>query len=153
DSIRLSTPAHSVERSGNEWRVNGEGMSGVILAISPLQVASLDCVKGELSDLLAQFTYGDALTIAMVYERAAIGDLPQGFGVLVPSAESLEMIACTFVHQKWPARLPSDLAMIRVFFNQKILRTDAEIQAIAERELREVLGVEAKPRFVMVHRW
>jgi oxygen-dependent protoporphyrinogen oxidase len=43
--------------------------------------------------------------------------------------------------------------MIRVFFNQKILRTDAEIQAVAERELREILGIDATPKFAMVHRW
>lgn len=43
--------------------------------------------------------------------------------------------------------------MIRVFFTQKILRTDAEIQSVAERELRELFGIEAKPRFAMVHRW
>lgn len=153
DSIRLNTPVHSAERAGSAWRVNGEERSAAILAISPLQVASLDCVKGELSDLLAQFTYGDALTIALVYDRTALSSLPHGFGALVPSSEGLEMIACTFVHQKWPGRVPHDLGMIRVFFNQKILRTDAEIQAVAERELGEILGIEAEPRFAMVHRW
>ena len=153
DSIRLSTPVHSVERSGAGWRVNGEEVAGVILAISPLQAASLDCVRGELSDLLAEFTFGDALTIALVYDRASISRLPHGFGALVPNSERLEMIACRFVHQKWPGRVPGDLGMIRVFFTQRILRTDAEIQTIAERELRELLGIEAEPRFAMVHRW
>jgi oxygen-dependent protoporphyrinogen oxidase len=153
DSIRLNAPVHSAERSEMRWRVNGEEVSAVILAISPLQAASLDCVRGELSDLLAEFTYGDALTIALVYERAAIGQLPRGFGALVPASEGHEMIACTFVHQKWPGRVPGDLGMIRIFFTQKILRTDAEIQAVAERELRELLGIEAKPKFAMVHRW
>jgi oxygen-dependent protoporphyrinogen oxidase len=153
DSIRLNTPVHSVERAGPMWRVNGEERSAAILAISPLQAASLDCVRGELSDLLAQFTYGDALTIALVYDRTAIGSLPHGFGALVPSSEGLEMIACTFVHQKWPGRVPHHLGMIRVFFNQKILRTDAEIQAVAQRELSEILGIDAEPRFAIVHRW
>jgi len=153
DSIRLNTPVHSVERNGSGWRVDGEEVEAVILAISPLQAASLDCVRGELSDLLAEFTFGDALTIALVYARAAISNLPQGFGALVPVSEGREMIACTFVHQKWPGRVPGDLGMIRVFFTQKILRTDAEIQAVAERELRDLFGIEAKPRFAMVHRW
>ena len=153
DSIRMNTPVHSVERSGSGWRVNGKEVSAVILAISPLQVASLDCVRGELSDLLAQFTYGDALTIALVYDRTAISQLPHGFGALVPASEGREMIACTFVHQKWPGRVPGNLGMIRVFFTQKILRTDAEIHAVAERELRDLFGIEAKPRFAMVHRW
>jgi oxygen-dependent protoporphyrinogen oxidase len=153
DSIRLNTPVHSVERNGSGWRVNREEVSAVILAISPLQAASLDCVRGELSDRLAEFTFGDALTIALVYERAAISNLPHGFGALVPASERREVIACTFVHQKWPGRVPSDLGMLRVFFTQKILRTDAEMQAIAERELRELFGIEARPRFTMVHRW
>jgi oxygen-dependent protoporphyrinogen oxidase len=153
DSIRLNTAVQSVERAGAGWRVNGEDASAVILAISPLQVASLDCVRGELSDLLAQFTYGDALTIALIYDRAAISNLPGGFGALVPRSEGREMIACTFVHQKWPERMPHDVGMVRVFFTQRIFLTDAEIQAVAERELREVLGINAKPKFAMVHRW
>jgi oxygen-dependent protoporphyrinogen oxidase len=153
DSIRLNTPVHSTERTGAGWSVNGAEFSAVILAISPLQVASLDCVRGELSDLLAQFTYGDALTIAVAYDRDSLSNLAHGFGVLVPTSEGREMIACTFVHQKWPGRVPGDLGMIRVFFTQKILRTDAEIQAVAERELRELLGIDAKPRFAIVHRW
>jgi len=153
DSIRLSTPVHTAERSEAGWRVNDEEASAVLLAISPPQVASLDCVRGELSDLLAKFTFGDALTIGLIYERGTISQLPHGFGALVPISEGREMIACTFVHQKWPGRVPSDLGMIRVFFTQKVLRTDAEIQSVAERELGEVLGIEAKPRFAMVHRW
>lgn len=152
-SIKLNTAAHSVKRDGEHWNVNGHSFSAVILAISPLQVASLDCVQGELADPLVQFTYGDALTIALVYDRAQISDLPKGFGFLVPSSEQREIIAGTFVHQKWPERLPKDLGMIRVFFNEKILRTDAEIEQVARKELREILGVTAQPRFTMVHRW
>jgi oxygen-dependent protoporphyrinogen oxidase len=152
-SIHLNTPAHSVRRGGGNWNVNGHPFSAVVLAISPLQVASLDCVEGELADLLAQFTYGDALTIAFVYDRAQIRNLPKGFGFLVPSSEQREIIAGTFVHQKWPERLPSDRAMVRVFFNQRILRTDAEIEEVTRRELREILGVTAAPKFTMVHRW
>jgi oxygen-dependent protoporphyrinogen oxidase len=133
--------------------VNGHSFSAVVLAISPLQVASLDCVEGELADLLAEFTYGDALTIALVYDRAQINDLPKGFGFLVPSSEQREIIAGTFVHQKWPERVPRDTGMIRVFFNQKILRTDAQIEEIARRELRDILSLAAEPRFTMVHRW
>jgi oxygen-dependent protoporphyrinogen oxidase len=153
DAIHLNIPVHSVKRGGDHWTVNGHPTSAVILAISPLQVASLDCVQGELADELAQFTYGDALTIALVYEREQIKNIPKGFGFLVPGSEQREMIACTFVHQKWPERLPNDIGMLRVFFNSEILRTDSEIEVIAGRELRELLSIDAQPKFTMVHRW
>jgi oxygen-dependent protoporphyrinogen oxidase len=152
-SIHVNTPVHSVRRIGDHWDTAGDSFSAVILAISPLQAASLDCVQGELADELAQFTYGDALTIALVYEREKIKRIPKGFGFLVPSSERREMIACTFVHQKWPERVPSEIGVLRAFFNQKILRTDDEIQQVAQSELRELLGIDAEPKFTMVHRW
>lgn len=151
-SLRANTAVHSVKRSGDGWGVNGDPASAVILAVSPLQAASIDGIEPELANELSQFAFGDALTIALVYDRAAIA-IPRGFGLLVPQSEGREMIACTFVHQKWPGRVPPDLAMLRVFFNAKILWSDAEVQAIAQKELRAVLGVTAAPRFVAVHRW
>jgi oxygen-dependent protoporphyrinogen oxidase len=151
-SLRLNTPVHSLKKTVDGQSVNAEPASAVILAVLPLQAASLDGIEGELADELLQFTYGDALTIALVYERNQIS-VPSGFGLLVPRSEGREMIACTFVHQKWPDRVPKDLAMLRAFFNERILRTDDEIATIAQQELREILGITAKPQFTMVHRW
>ena len=152
ESLRRNTPAHTIKKIRNTQAVNGEPVSAVVLTTSPLQVASLDGIEGELADELLQFSYGDALTIAFVYGRNDIS-VPPGFGFLVPRSEDREMIACTFVHQKWPQRVPKDLAMLRVFFNQRILRTDQEIASIAKKELREIFGITREPRSAMVHRW
>jgi oxygen-dependent protoporphyrinogen oxidase len=151
-SLRLNSPAHSVKQTVDGQSINGEAASAVILAVSPLQAASLEGIEGDLADELLQFTYGDALTIALIYELKDIA-IPVGFGFLVPRSEGREMIACTFVHQKWPGRVPKDLAMLRVFFNERILRTDDQIATTAQEELQAILGIAAKPRFTMVHRW
>jgi oxygen-dependent protoporphyrinogen oxidase len=151
-SLRLNTPAHSIKQTNDGQALNGKPISAVILAVSPLQAASLEGIEGELADELMAFSYGDALTIAVVYERKHI-NIPAGFGFLVPRSEGQAMIACTFVHQKWPERVPSALAMLRVFFSERILRTEDEIATTAQKELREILGITAGPRFTMVHRW
>src|SRR5262249_25335074 len=68
------------------------------------------------------------------------------------------MLACTFVHNKFPHRAPEDRALIRCFLggarDEQILdASDNEILEIAIGELGNVLHLKAKPRFARVYRW
>ena len=68
------------------------------------------------------------------------------------------MLACTFVHNKFPHRAPDDRGIIRTFLgglrDESVLSlSDAEILAIVRRELKEIVGLEAEPRAERVYRW
>jgi oxygen-dependent protoporphyrinogen oxidase len=114
-------------------------------------------------------------------EAAQNFTLPQGFGFLVPpqklnchperSAQRAvegpasgpnppQLLAATFVHQKFPHRAPEGAAIIRTFFGadsaeQFSSASDAEISAAALAQLREILGPLPDPavELTTVRRW
>jgi oxygen-dependent protoporphyrinogen oxidase len=90
--------------------------------------------------------------------------LPQGFGFLVPprfTPGPPQLLAATFVHQKFPHRAPEGAAVIRAFFGagsaeQFSAATDAEIATAALAQLREILGPPLPDPFsepTTVRRW
>jgi len=89
--------------------------------------------------------------------------LPQGFGLLVPPSftpNPTQLLAATFVHQKFPHRAPEGAAVIRTFFGagsaeQFSSATDAEIATASLAQLREILGPLPDPAagFTTVRRW
>jgi len=89
--------------------------------------------------------------------------LPQGFGLLVPprfTPGPPQLLAATFVHQKFPHRAPEGAAIIRTFFGSGGAEhfssaTDDEIAAASLAQLREILGFlpDPDPEFTTVHRW
>jgi oxygen-dependent protoporphyrinogen oxidase len=84
--------------------------------------------------------------------------LPPGFGFLVPRSEGRRMLACTFVHNKFPHRAPDNRGILRCFLggarDESVLNlTDDEIVDTVRRELRELVKLEARPMFERVYRW
>lgn len=68
------------------------------------------------------------------------------------------MLACTFVHKKFPHRAPEGSALLRCFFSSSRLPgllsySDDELQKIVLQELKDILGLSAEPRFTRVFRW
>ena len=68
------------------------------------------------------------------------------------------MLACTFVHNKFPHRAPEDRALLRCFVGgrrneEALVWPEAEIIAAVRKELGEILGVQAEPLFYRVYRW
>ena len=68
------------------------------------------------------------------------------------------MLACTFVHNKFPHRAPENRALLRCFIggsrNEEMLNTsNAEIVNTVQEELGTILGISAQPIFSRVYRW
>jgi len=101
--------------------------------------------------------------VALGFDMAAFDarrqdKLPQGFGFLVPRSEGKRVLACTFVHNKFPHRAPEDRALLRVFLGGSrdeaaVALGDDEIMGTVRRELWEILGLGAEPRFTRLYRW
>ena len=68
------------------------------------------------------------------------------------------MLACTFVHNKFPHRAPEDKGILRCFLggarDEAVLAlSDDEILETVHRELRDILKLDARPIFARVYRW
>jgi oxygen-dependent protoporphyrinogen oxidase len=96
-------------------------------------------------------------------KAAASFTLLQGFGLLVPprfTPGPPQLLAATFVHQKFPHRAPESAAVIRTFFGagnaeQFSSASDTEIATASLAQLREILGSLPDPAVELtnVHRW
>jgi oxygen-dependent protoporphyrinogen oxidase len=141
-----------------------QAFDAVILA-SPAWNAStlLAPVDSALSQELADIPYSSSITVNLVYDEDQVGNLPEGFGFLVPASESRAMLACTFVHRKFLGRTPTGKVVLRAFLggikNEQLMsESDEALIAAVRRELTQILGERivprgAQPEHMQVTRW
>lgn len=166
--VKTGTRVDSLERTAEGWRVTCQGRSetfdAVILA-SPAWAAStlLSTVDADLSRELGGIPYSSSITVNLVYDEAKIGNLPEGFGFLVPASSGRAMLACTFAHRKFLGRTAPGKAVLRAFLggmrNETLMtEPDNVLIATVRRELSEILGVHVigphiEPEYAEVNRW
>jgi oxygen-dependent protoporphyrinogen oxidase len=113
----------------------------------------------ELAAQLAGVDYTSSVTVNLLFGATAMPNLLSGFGFLVPRSENRQMVACTFVHNKFPHRVPEGKALLRCFFaadeqQDEVLKlSNEELTNLALAELRDLLGINAQPERVRVARW
>jgi oxygen-dependent protoporphyrinogen oxidase len=115
-------------------------------------------VDAALGAELCAIPYSSSITVNLVYDETRLGPLPQGFGFLVPAVENRALLACTFVHRKFPGRTAPGKAVIRAFLggarNAALLgESDNSLVEIVRRELQSILNITAVPELTDVRRW
>lgn len=166
--VRRATAVDALARTADGWRVTADGSTGtydaVILA-SPAWAAStmLSGVDPELSQELAGIPYSSSITVNLLYDEDQLGELPEGFGFLVPASEGRAMLACTFVHRKFLGRTPTGKVVLRAFLggmkNESLMaESDEALIAAVRRELTQILGErivarDVRPEHTQVSRW
>jgi oxygen-dependent protoporphyrinogen oxidase len=96
-------------------------------------------------------------TISLAYRHDDIR-LIDGFGLVIPRSQDRLINAVTFSSNKFNARAPSGYGLLRVFFggsrNPGMMEVpDDGLLETVQRELRELLKIEAAPIFNRIYRW
>jgi oxygen-dependent protoporphyrinogen oxidase len=112
----------------------------------------------QLAAELSSIRYSSSVTVGLGYDEKVRRALPPGFGFLVPCSEKVRIMAATFVHNKFPQRVPQNRALIRCFLGgtrdpQVLDLPEGEIAEIVRQDLAEVLGIRAAPDFAYVYKW
>jgi protoporphyrinogen/coproporphyrinogen III oxidase len=162
-TIQLGNPVRALQRDPDGWRViskeSANEVFDAVIVATPAHVAGglLETVDSALAAELRQIAYSSSMTVVLGFERGALAHTPGGFGFLVPRTEGRHMLACTFVHTKFPHRAPEDKALVRCFLgarNQSALDLpDEELLRIVCQELRELARITEEPLFSRVYRW
>ena len=161
--LRTTQEVQAIQPIRDGWLVTARNQSdhfdAVILAL-PTQVAArlAQPFATDLATELAAFRYSSSVTVTLGYDEKVRRLLPPGFGFLVPRSEGVRMLACTFVHNKFPHRAPENRALIRCFLggarDEQILScSEKDIIELVRRELKQVVGVESQPLFTRVYKW
>ncbi|HUR37036.1 MAG TPA: protoporphyrinogen oxidase [Terriglobales bacterium] len=152
DRLRLRTPVTTVTRANSDWRIANESFTDLIIALPAATAASLLWpLDPALSALLGKILSTSCVTVAIGFDRSL--SLPPGFGFLVPRSENRRMLACTFVHRKFPNRAPAQTSLLRAFLTSGLNEDDASLRRIVSTELKEILGITAAPTMVRIQRW
>ena len=167
-SVRCSTAVSCLERVADGWKVEAAGSAEIFDAVimaSPAWAAAvlLSNVDAALGEELAAIPYSSSITVNLIYDESRLGQLPDGFGFLVPASEQRGMLACTFVHRKFLGRTPPGKAVLRAFLggmkNEALLaESDETLVGTVRRELEEILGKNViglgiEPEHAQVSRW
>lgn len=151
--------AQSIEMTaiGFRVRVAGEWMHAdeVVVATPAHRSATLvRQLEGGLASLLSAIPYLSSITVSLGFEKSTFGFPLQGFGFLVPKKERKQLVACTWVNNKFSYRAPDDIVLLRCFIGGSgLLETNANLVAIAQQELQALMGITAEPVFSKVARW
>lgn len=160
ERVRLGQTVSAVQPLGDDWQIEVAGRTerfqAVVLAVPAVAAAALmRQTHPGLIEGLARIQYSSSAAVLLAYDKAA---LPPGHGFLVPRTESRKLLACTFVHKKFPHRAPEGAALLRCFISSSrapdlMSHSDQALLATTRAEIQEILGLAAEPRMSRVFRW
>ncbi|MFZ0662914.1 MAG: protoporphyrinogen oxidase [Acidobacteriaceae bacterium] len=170
-SVRLTEPILNISRDRQRWRVrlrDAEEIFDAVIVATPAHATRrlLRPLNEEFFNLL-DLESTSAITIALAFapEQAHNLHIPPGFGYLVPqisgpqpSIQDSQLLACTFVHQKFPHRAPPGGVLLRAFFGGEtaanlLKENDETLAALALQRLSEALGPLPSPHLTVVRCW
>ncbi|MCB0036271.1 MAG: protoporphyrinogen oxidase [Anaerolineales bacterium] len=106
----------------------------------------------------AEIPYASTALVNFAYDTAALPKLPEGYGYVTPQVEKRDALACTWTSQKWDHRAPEGKTLLRVYIGRYgegdvTKLNDDTLVDIAQREIRETLGITAAPQLRHIFRW
>jgi oxygen-dependent protoporphyrinogen oxidase len=163
ERLRTNIPIQEIQRREYGWLVNteagGSSFDAVILATpTPAAAKLIRNSVPALAQELSEIRYTSSVTASLIYDETVAAQLPPGFGFLVPRTENIRMLACTFVHNKFPNRAPDNRCILRCVLGGSSdeaainLSTD-EVVAILRREIDQILDITAAPLAARVYKW
>ncbi len=170
-TVRLEHEVRSITKKGDRWIVDeneGAGEYDALVVATPAHVSRqlLRSIHEEFESLLAMdATSAIVIALAFLPEQAKRLRIPRGFGYLVPQRTSVramdqdpQLLACTFVNQKFAHRAPEGAVLLRAFFGDDTApalmgESDAALVALAIRRLSQALGPLPEPDIALVRRW
>lgn len=165
-SVRLDDQVIALTRRKEGWRIrtaDAEIIFDAVIIATPAHVTwrLLRSVDDGFADLLAmEATSAIVVALAFTPEQAREVSVPRGFGYLVPQHGSGEpqLLACTFVDQKFSHRAPEGGILLRAFFGGDaaaalLNESNEALTALALRRVSETLGSLPPPHITVVRRW
>lgn len=148
---RLQTNTEvSVERIGGAWRVGGVSADAVIVAApAPAAAELLAPVSPELGAQLGQMEYAPVVGVHLLYRREQLGRPLDGFGLLVPRREGLQVLGVLWCSALFDVCGPDHAALTCFVGGARHPQTarlgDEEILAAVRADLQRTMGVSGAP--------
>jgi oxygen-dependent protoporphyrinogen oxidase len=170
-SLRLSASVLALHPLAVGWAIETasgrESFDRVLIATSldatRRLLASLAMLEAKRAAALLPADAASGLVVALGFRSQAqpVPAIPQGFGFLVAASptDDCNLLACTFLHQKFPRRAPAGATLLRAFFASSAADSlsklaDEQIADAARDQLVTILGpLPEHADVTVVRRW
>ncbi len=164
----LGSSVVAINRNDQGWQVtwkrdgeNFEGFAKNILVCLPSQAIKTLAWPQPMAEHLQaspDLPYPAVHSLALGYRRDQIAHPLDGFGALVPSKESPDILGVLFSSSLYPGRAPEGHCLLTVMIGgrQRADLAEAsqdELMAIAEKDLGTLLGASGEPCFSHLTSW
>ena len=160
----FGTQVSAVAESKGKWLVvSGTGMreefDAVALAVPAAAASSLlSDVAPDLSLELSRIEYSSSVVASLVFDERDFSGLPDGFGIVVPSTEGMNLAACSLYSNKFPAKCESGKVVVRGFLggegNPCVADwSDEKVETVMREELRGIFGGDNRAEKIIVKRY
>jgi oxygen-dependent protoporphyrinogen oxidase len=163
DAVQLNSSVRALRSKQGQWEVDvssgGRDVTcrhdAVLLAGTAHQLAriQLEAAKNLSLAPLGEIHYAPAASLVLGFRREDVAHPLDGFGVLIPEVERLNMLGAIFSSALFPNRAPAGHVTITCYaggLRAPALATlaTAPLVELALADLRTLLGVRGRPVFV-----
>jgi oxygen-dependent protoporphyrinogen oxidase len=150
------------DQDGYQLRLADGGVlsaDAVILATPSYVAADLvEPMHARLAKGLRAIRYVSTATVSLGFRRAEFEHPLDGFGFVVSARDKSKLMACTWTSTKFDRRAPGEHVLLRAFVggprNESLVDLpDQALLGLVREELREVMGVSARPVLTRIYRW
>jgi len=155
DQLYLENPVQSIRRDLTHWIINEQPFDAVI---STLPWHQLSLLQPEIRDLNPGISYSPVNVWHLGFQRKQIRHALDGFGMLVPEVEKLNILGCFFPSTLFPGRAPDSQVLLTVFMGggrqpQLTELTPEKSLEIALVDLDHLLGISGPPLWHKLIPW
>jgi protoporphyrinogen/coproporphyrinogen III oxidase len=158
DSIRLNSPVNLLRKTETGWEISTddsfEEHSAVLLAVGAHQLARMRIEADNFPDLspLAEIVYPPVASVTLGFRRLDVQHALDGFGVLVPQAEGMNILGTLFTSSLFAGRAPDRHVTVTTYIGGSraphlALQSRDALVDCALNDLRKLLGVTGAPTF------
>lgn len=163
---RLSAPVENLLRTGSRVTgvrlASGEELTAETVVIAGPPWAAAELLRTSLpglSEQLSQVHGAPTATVFFGFDLDSDTERLTGSGFIVPPGEG-DILAATWVDQKWPGRAPPGAGLVRAFLGgarrvgpSPLEASNEELVSLARRELERFMGPLGRQRFARVYRY
>jgi oxygen-dependent protoporphyrinogen oxidase len=161
EHIRLNCDVNRIDPDRTIYTTSGEHFKpDAILLTTPAATAHrlVQTAAPALAFELAKVRTVSSATVVMGFHAEAVTRPLDGFGFVVAGTEDSHLLASTWHSTKIDGRAPAGHVLLRVFVGghrqeSDVFLPDEELIALARREIRPLLGIEAPPVITRIFRW
>jgi oxygen-dependent protoporphyrinogen oxidase len=161
--LETGTRVEKILRSGDVWTVRtsrGDISASSIVIATPAHRAArlIEDVSPSAAFVLDRIPHPPLAVLHLAWPAQALPSPLLGFGHLVAPQRERRILGAVYSSSLFPDRTPQGQTLVTVFLGgsrdpEAASLPDAELSAIAARDLRAVLGARVAPRLVGVTRY